>query len=148
MIGSGPLATPRIVRSALPRRILVDSSVWIALLRDTESAPVQRLQQFATRDAILVGDLIAAKVLQGARDEAEATAIGRRFRAFAPVELVGQAVAIEAPRNYRSLRARGVTIRRTIDLLIGAWCILHRVPLLHDDRDFLPMQDHLGLLIA
>jgi predicted nucleic acid-binding protein len=60
--------------------------------------------------------------------------------------MVGEAIAVAAARNYRSLRKRGVTVRKTIDLLIGTWCIENRRPLLHDDRDFRPMVQHLGLV--
>lgn len=57
-----------------------------------------------------------------------------------------EAIAVAAARNFRALRARGVTVRKTIDLLIGTWCTQNRVPLLHNDRDFAPMAEHLGLV--
>jgi len=60
--------------------------------------------------------------------------------------MAGEAIAVAAARNYRSLRRRGITIRKTIDLLIGTWCIESGRPLLHNDRDFHPMARHLGLI--
>ena len=63
-------------------------------------------------------------------------------------EHVGEAIAVEAARNFRLLRKRGITIRKTIDLLIGTWCIENRRPLLHNDNDFRPMARHLGLVEA
>jgi hypothetical protein len=68
------------------------------------------------------------------------------LRRFDIAPLAGEAIAITAARNFRTLRARGVTVRKTIDLLIGTWCIENRVPLLHNDRDFAPMVKHLGLM--
>lgn len=68
------------------------------------------------------------------------------LRRFQIVPIVGEAIAVAAARNYRLLRSRGVTVRKTIDLLIGTWCIVNRRPLLHDDRDFRPMVLHLGLI--
>jgi predicted nucleic acid-binding protein len=60
--------------------------------------------------------------------------------------MAGDAIAIAAARNFRSLRRRGITIRKTIDLLIGTWCIENRTPLLHNDSDFRPMARFLGLI--
>jgi len=60
--------------------------------------------------------------------------------------MAGDTVAIAAARNFRALRRRGITIRKTIDLLIGTWCIANRTPLLHNDGDFRPMARHLGLI--
>ena len=68
------------------------------------------------------------------------------MRRFDIVPMAGEAVAVAAARNFRRLRARGITIRKTIDLLIGTWCIENRTPLLHNDRDFRPMARHLGLI--
>jgi len=62
--------------------------------------------------------------------------------------MLDDTIAAGAARNFRDLRGRGVTVRKLADLIIGTWCIANAVPLLHDDRDFLPMQQHLGLLVA
>lgn len=94
---------------------------------------------------ILVGDLILLEVLQGARDEAHASRIERLLRTFQVVPMLDEDVAVEAARNFRMLRARGVTIRKTVDLIIGTFCIMQGYALLHGDRDFLPMEQHLGL---
>jgi predicted nucleic acid-binding protein len=67
------------------------------------------------------------------------------LRRFEIVPMVGDAMAVAAAANFRFLRRRGITIRKTIDLLIGAWCIAHRTPLLHNDSDFRPMARYLGL---
>jgi hypothetical protein len=95
---------------------------------------------------IVVPDLVLLEVLRGARDEAQARRIERNLSKFDIVELGGAVLAIAAARDYRHLRGMGITIRSSIDLLIGAFCIHHGASLLHHDRgDFLPMEKHLGL---
>lgn len=86
-----------------------------------------------------------AEVLQGARDDRHASRLEVLLRRFEVLPMVGDEVAVEAARNFRALRARGVTIRKTMDLIIGTFCIMEGYVLLHDDRDFLPMERHLGL---
>lgn len=127
--------------------IVIDSSVWIALLRNSDSAPVRRLRDIvdAADDQVLVGDPILLEVLQGARDEAHAARIERNLRRYHIAPMLDDAIVVQAARNYRLLRARGVTVRRTIDMIIGTFCIAGGHALLHDDRDFEPMIDHLGL---
>ncbi len=127
--------------------IVIDSSVWIGLLRKSDSLAVRRLRDIvdAEDDRVLVGDLILLEVLQGARDEAHATRIERGLRRYPIVPMLGDAIAVEAARHYRLLRARGVTVRKTIDMIIGTFCIAGGHALLHEDRDFDPMAAHLGL---
>ena len=128
--------------------ILVDSSVWIAHLRGSWTVGTAKLEAATGREPILVGDLILLEVLQGARDEAHATRIERGLRRFDVVPLLDADLAPRAARNYRKLRDLGVTIRKTADIIIGTFCIEHRCSLLHDDRDFLAMEEHLGLVAA
>jgi predicted nucleic acid-binding protein len=128
--------------------ILVDSSVWIAHLKGLDTPASRKLEDAAARGPLLVGDLILLEVLQGARDEAAAARIEQALCAYTVVPLMGPDLAVAAARNYRRLRALGITIRKTADLIIGTYCIEHHHTLLHDDRDFEPMQEHLGLLVA
>lgn len=128
--------------------ILVDSSVWIAHLRGSWTVGTAKLEAASGREPILVGDLILLEVLQGARDEAHATRIERGLRRFDVVPLLDADLAPRAARNYRKLRDLGVTIRKTADIIIGTFCIERRCSLLHDDRDFAPMEKHLGLVAA
>lgn len=125
--------------------ILVDSSVWIDHLNDTATAPVQRLRELIRRQPLLVGDLILCEVLQGLRSDREARRVERALRRFAIVSLLDAELAVKAAANYRALRARGITIRKTVDLIIGTFCIERGHSLLHDDRDFEPMVRFLGL---
>ncbi len=128
--------------------ILVDSSVWIAHLRGEQTPATAKLEAAASRELLLIGDLILLEVLQGARDEAHAARIEHALRRFALVSLLDGDLASRAARNYRRLRGLGVTIRKTADIIIGTFCIERHCRLLHEDRDFAPMERHLGLLIA
>lgn len=126
--------------------IVVDSSVWIDFLNGRNSAHVRRLRVIFGRDEIIVGDLMLCEVLQGLDNEEKAQEVEMLLRRFDIVPMAGDTIAISAARNFRSLRRRGVTIRKTIDLLIGTWCIENRKPLLHNDSDFHPMARYLGLV--
>ena len=126
--------------------IVVDSSVWIDFLNGRDVAHVARLQAALGVDEIIVGDLMFCEVLQGLDNERAARRVESLLRRFEIVPMAGEAIAVEAARNFRALRKRGITIRKTIDLLIGTWCIENRRPLLHNDSDFRPMARHLGLM--
>jgi hypothetical protein len=123
--------------------IVIHSSVWIGLLRNSDSSPVRRLRDIvdAADDQVLVGDLILLEVLQGAH----AAQIERNLRRYPIAPMLDDAIAVRAARNYRVLRTRGVTVRGTIDMIIGTFCVAGGHALLHDDRDFEPMAAHLGL---
>jgi predicted nucleic acid-binding protein len=128
--------------------ILVDSSVWIDHLRNTITAPVSHLRALISREELLVGDLILCEVLQGLRTDAEVRLVEDALREFEVVALVDAELAVKAAENYRLLRRRGITISKTIDLLIGTYCIERRHALLHSDHDFEPMERFLGLQTA
>ena len=125
--------------------ILVDSSVWIDHLRGAITDPVARLQVLMRGQELLVGDLILCEVLRGVRSEAQASMVEAALRQFVVVSLVSPELAVRAAANYRLLRGRGVTVRTTVDLLIGTFCIERGHVLLHSDRDFVPMERVLGL---
>ena len=125
--------------------IVVDSSVWIGLLRNAPRRPVQALQNMVGQEPLIVGDLVLAEVLAGARDDSHAATIERELRRFTVLSMLNDHLAVQAAKNHRVLRAVGITMRGTIDLLIGTFCIESGHELLHDDRDFDPMQAHLGL---
>jgi predicted nucleic acid-binding protein len=128
--------------------IVVDSSVWIGQLRQSGSHAVNKLESIRNPAAsILVGDLILLEVLHGARDDRNAVRIERDLRVFRIVQMLDQAIAVKAARNYRMLRQRGITVRSTIDLIIATFCVERGHILLHDDRDCESMATHLGLSI-
>lgn len=125
--------------------IVVDSTVWIDFLNGRDVSHVRRFRSFLGVTEIAIGDLMLCEVLQGLDSEREANQVEAYLMRFEVVAMAGSAIAVSAARNFRLLRRRGITIRRTIDLFIGTWCIENRVPLLHNDRDFEPMAKHLGL---
>jgi hypothetical protein len=126
--------------------IVVDSSVWIDFLKGRQSRQVRRLLASLGSEDIILGDLMLCEILQGLASERAAAEVETLLRNFDIVPMAGEAIAVAAARNYRSLRRRGITIRKTIDLLIGTWCIESGRPLLHNDSDFRPMARHLGLV--
>jgi len=126
--------------------IVVDSSVWIDFLNGRSAPHVRRLRTVLGVDEIIVGDLMLCEVLQGLGTARAAQDVEALLRRFDIVPMVGDAIAVAAARNFRSLRARGITVRKTIDLLIGTWCIENSRPLLHNDSDFRPMARYLGLV--
>jgi len=126
--------------------IVVDSSVWIDFLNGRNAPHVKALRAVLGNDEIVVGDLMLCEVLQGLESERAARDVEALLRRFQIVPMVGDTIAVGAANNFRSLRRRGITIRKTIDLLIGTWCIENRRPLLHNDSDFRPMARYLGLI--
>jgi predicted nucleic acid-binding protein len=128
--------------------ILVDSSVWIDYFRSADTPQVALLDSLLGRSTLAVGDLIAAEVLQGVRDERELKLVKQALEAFDHIDVVGYHIAVKASENYRTLRAMGITIRKTIDTLIATRCIEDGLTLLHADKDFLPFAEHLGLKVA
>jgi predicted nucleic acid-binding protein len=128
--------------------ILVDSSVWIDYFRDLETPQTAALEALIGRETIGIGDLVLTEVLQGCTtDRAFAVAL-ESLSALDQVTIGGSEVAIEAARNFRRLRTRGITIRKTIDTLIATRCIRDDLSLLYSDRDFDPFVEHLGLRSA
>ena len=128
--------------------VLVDSSVWIDHFAGRGTPETEWLDRAAGRRALVVGDLILAEVLQGFRADTDFHKARRALSKFPVLFMVGEAVALRSARNYRALRARGITVRRTIDCLIATCCILRNVELLHSDRDFDPFEQHLGLRVV
>jgi predicted nucleic acid-binding protein len=128
--------------------ILVDSSVWIDWLNSEVTPQTARLERLSRTEALLIGDLVLAEVLQGCRTDRAFEQARLAFGAFLPLQIGNHEVATQAARHYRTLRALGVTVRKTIDTLIATRCILGGIALLYSDRDFDPFRDHLGLIDA
>jgi len=125
--------------------ILVDTSVWIDYFRGTSNRESDRLDELLGQSEIAIGDLILAEVLQGFGGDAAFERARRSLAAFPLIEIGGADIAIQCARNFRALRARGITVRRTIDTFIATRCIVDGIRLLHRDRDFDPFESHLGL---
>ncbi len=127
--------------------ILVDSSVWIDYFRGTITSQTEKLDSLLGRESLVIGDLILTEVLQGFTNEHDFNEVRKMLTSLTVVELGGLEIAVQAARNYRRLRATGVTARKTIGTLIATWCIEGEYRLLHDDRDFDPFARHLGLRV-
>lgn len=128
--------------------ILADSSVWIDFLHGNPTPPVLRLRELLPTTRVAIGDLILTEVLQGIDSDREFNRIHEMFGALEVIELGGEAAAVQATRNFRTLRALGITVRKTIDTLIATRCIMDGHTLLFSDRDFAPFVEHLGLVDA
>ncbi|HAF54997.1 MAG TPA: VapC toxin family PIN domain ribonuclease [Thauera sp.] len=128
--------------------ILVDSSVWIDYFRGTPTPQTDFLDALLGREPILIGDLILAEVLQGFSSDRDFEQARTLLGALEVAPLGGAAIAIQAARNFRTLRALGITVRKTIDTLIATSCIEHDHALLFSDRDFEPFVRYLGLRSA
>jgi predicted nucleic acid-binding protein len=128
--------------------ILVDSSVWIDYFRGTRTPQTEKLDELLSSEPIAVGDLILTEVLQGFGRARDFNQVRSLLTSLRVLELGGQDIAIQAARNFRILRAQGVTIRKTIDTLIATRCIESGLALLHSDRDFDPFVQYLGLRSA
>jgi predicted nucleic acid-binding protein len=125
--------------------ILVDSSVWIAYLRGADTPQVRKLDALLGAAPLAIGDLIVVEVLQGCASDREFDEVASLLQEFQQVRLCGDDVKLEAARNFRRLRALGITPRKTIDTVIATRCIVSGYELLHDDRDFEPFRQHVGL---
>ena len=125
--------------------VVVDSSVWIDFFNGRSSEQVDRLDGLLGVQPIAIGDVILVEVLQGFRSEQDLATARQLFRSIPVLEMVGKSNAYKAAENYRRLRQKGITVRKTIDGIIATACIEANVPLLFSDRDFLPYVEHLGL---
>ena len=124
---------------------IIDTSVWIDYFNGKATAETEVLDRLLGIESLIVGDLILVEVLQGFRSDRNFRQALGLLAALEFREMAGQRVAIASARNYRMLRAQGVTVRKTVDVIVGTFCILNGHRLLHSDRDFDPMESHLGL---
>jgi len=125
--------------------VLVDTSVWVDYFNGVSTPEADRLDGLLGSGRLLIGDLILAELLQGFGRDADYRRAQRLLLDLPCANLVGREVALAAADNYRTLRTRGITVRKTIDVLIGTYCIRAGHELLHSDRDFDALERHLGL---
>jgi hypothetical protein len=125
--------------------ILVDSSVWIDYFRGTATPQADKLESLLGAEPIATGDLILTEVLQGFVSDREFNRAKKLLTSLVVIDLAGQEIAILAAKNFRALRAIGVSVRKTIDTVIATRCIESGLTLLYSDRDFDPFVGHLGL---
>ncbi len=127
---------------------IVDTTVWIDYLAGRINPHTDWLNRELTQQRLGLTDLILCEILQGIRED---LAFGRVLRLLSNFEVFdsgGEALAVSSARNYRALRARGHTVRKTIDCLIATFCLTQGHSLLHRDHDFDPFENFLGLRVV
>ena len=125
--------------------ILVDSSVWIDYFNGIPTWQTDLLDIYLSKVPVVIGDLILTEVLQGFRSNTDYETAKKFLSALPFRQIGGYNVAVQSAQNYRFLRRTGVTVRKTIDIIIATFCIMEGLILLHDDRDFDPMVSHFSL---
>lgn len=125
--------------------ILVDSSVWIDFFNGVESTETTQLDAFLSTDTICIGDIILAEVLHGFRSDKDYKAAKEILTELPIYQIVTPELALIGADNYRKLRKKGITIRKSVDNWIATFCIENKIPLLFSDRDFNPYVEYLGL---
>lgn len=125
--------------------IFVDSSVWTDFFNGIESAETDFLDSILGKEPVALGDLVLIEVLQGFRRDRDYRIARELLTSLTVFTLGGQQVALQSARNFRLLRKKGVTVRKTIDVLIATFCIANNLPLLHSDKDFGAFHQHLKL---
>jgi predicted nucleic acid-binding protein len=116
--------------------IVVDSSVWIDYFNGVKSWQTDTLDDVLGHQRIVVGDLILAEVLQGFKQDKDYHVAKFLLESLEFQAMLGKQIAIQSADNYRLLRRQGITVRKTIDVIIGTFCIANDFALLHDDKDF------------
>ena len=125
--------------------MVVDSSVWIDYFNGKITKQTNLLHSLLGNELIVIGDLILTEVLQGFQNDKDFKKAGELLDSLIFRQMLGKELVVKSAKNYRRLRKKGVTVRKTIDVIIATFCIANNLPLLHSDRDFNPMQKHLNL---
>ena len=122
--------------------------MWIDYFKGTVTPQTEKLDSLVGHEPLAIGDLILTEVLQGFAGETDFNQARKMLTSLDVVELGGQEIAVQAAKNFRTLRHLGVTVRKTIDTVIATRCIESGYDLLHNDRDFDPFAKHLGLRVV
>jgi len=125
--------------------IVVDSSVWIDYFTGKQTPATDKLNSVLGVERVAVGDLMLTEVLQGFRVDKEFRQARRLLLSLTVLNILNIDIALKSATNYRELRKKGITVRQTVDTIIATYCVEHKLPLLHSDRDFQPFHDHLKL---
>ncbi|MCD4676009.1 MAG: PIN domain nuclease [Desulfobacula sp.] len=125
--------------------ILVDTSVWIDYFNGITNQKTNKLDLILSTDIVITGDIILTEILQGFRDDKDYQIAKKHLEPIYYYQFLNKELSIKAAENFRFLRKKGITIRKTTDILIGTFCIEYDIPLLHNDKDFEPMEKYLHL---
>ena len=126
--------------------IIADTSVWIDYLNGNDNEYTNSLDTALVRGTVALGDLIFLEILQGFKIDKEYRRAKTTLNTLDQYEMFGHNMVIKCAENYRILRKKGITIRRTTDVIIASFCIDNYIPLLFSDRDFTPFVNELGLI--
>ena len=127
--------------------VVVDTTVWVDYINGADKPACDWLDREIDLQRIGLTDLTLCELLQGVREEAKADALHTSMMRFVLIPTGGEALAVASAKNYRKLRSKGVTVRKTIDCLIATCCLVQGHSLLHNDRDFDGFEKHLGLRV-
>ena len=127
--------------------IVADTSVWIDYVKGIDAPHTNILDYELIYNRVVTGDIIMVEFLQGFKDDREYLIAKQIMENLEYRDFLGKEIAIQAASNYRKLRRQGITVRKTIDVIIATFCIENRFPLIHNDRDFDPMEEILGLIV-
>jgi len=125
--------------------IVVDSSVWIDYFTGKNSPGAGKLDSLLGEELVAIGDLILVEVLQGFRADKDFRQAKKLLLSLNVVHMLDIAIALKSASNFRTLRKKGITVRKTVDAIIATFCIENKLPLLHSDKDFEPFHKHLKL---
>lgn len=126
--------------------IVVDTSVWINYFNGSDTPATKQLDSLLGIKPIAIGDIILTEVLQGFRNDEDYKTAKNLLTSLTIFELLGEKMALKSADNYRLLRKQGITIRKTVDVIIASFCIENDLPLLFSDKDFFPFVKHLKLV--
>ena len=126
---------------------MIDSSVWIDYFNGRDTRATDLLDKMLGVQPIATGDLIVTEVLQGFKHTKDFKQAKLLFSTLHFYSLGGWEIALKSAENYRMLRKKGITVRKTIDVFIATFCIENNIPLLHSDKDFESLEEHLGLKV-
>jgi len=127
--------------------VIVDTSVWIDYFGGILNAHTDWLDQRLGVEPFGLTDLILCEILQGIRSDGQFQKVRKALASFDLFSTGGEELAVRSAENFRFLRARGQTVRTTMDCLIATFCVVRGHALLHKDRDFTAFARHLGLQV-
>jgi len=127
--------------------VLIDTTVWIDFFAGRELSHVAVLERLIkNREDICICSIILTEVLQGIREKREFKKTKELFNTMILLPMP-YSVFLYAAEAYRTLRRKGITITNSVDCMIASVAIENDILLLHNDRDFLPIEKHLGLKV-
>ncbi len=125
--------------------VVIDTSAWIEYFNDTGHKVLKDIDYVLDNDMVCLGDLIYCEILQGIRDKKQLKKVKEVFETLHKDVVGGFEICEKAAENYKYLRSLGVTVRKTIDIIIGTFCLENNYVIIHNDSDFKYMELYLGL---